>query len=139
MAENKIQKHEQTAPAADSAGDVQNVQRLETETVYAPDVDIFEDNEHFTLMADMPGIDQGSVDVTVENGVLRVEGRAHVEVPEGYELVGQEYGAGKYRRDFTLSDAVDTEGIKARVAQGVLTVTLPKRAQVKTRKVAITS
>ncbi len=139
MAEKKIQKREQQAPATDSAEDVQNLQRLETEAVYAPDVDICEDDEHFTLLADMPGIEPGSVDVTVENGVLRVEGRAHVEVPVGYELVGQEYGAGKYRRDFTLSEAVDTEGIKAKVAHGVLTVTLPKRAQVKTRKVEITS
>lgn len=111
----------------------------ETETVYVPDVDIREDSDSIRLVADMPGVDSESVEVTVENNVLTVEGLARIESPEGYELVGQEYGIGKYRRDFTLSNDVDTEGIKARVRHGILDVTIPKREEVKSKKIEIGS
>ena len=112
-------------------------QAPETDSIYVPDVDICEDNERVRLVADMPGVDQQSVEVTVENNVLTIEGQAHVSGPAGYELVGQEYGVGKYHRDFTLADAMDAEGIKARMQHGVLEVTSPKRDEVKTRKIKI--
>lgn len=118
---------------------VQQVQAPETERICVPDVDISETNEWIRLVADMPGVDQQSVDVSVENNVLTVEGQARVDAPDGHELVGQEYGVGKYRRDFTLSDTVDTEGIRARVRHGVLEVTLPKKEELKTRKIEIES
>jgi HSP20 family molecular chaperone IbpA len=111
----------------------------ETEQVYMPAVDISEDNNTIRLLADMPGTDQKSVDVKVENGVLSVEGKGIAEPVEGYELVGQEYALGKFRRDFTLSDQVDIEGIKAKVKNGVLEVVIPKQETVKTRKIEITS
>lgn len=114
-------------------------QKPQTETIHVPDVDISEDNECFRLVADMPGVDQSSVDVTVEKNVLSVEGWARLDAPKGYELVGREYSMGRYRRDFTLSNAVDSEGIKARVRHGVLEVTIPKREKVKSRKIEIGS
>jgi HSP20 family protein len=69
--------------------------------------------------------------------VLTIEGQANVEAPQGYELAGQEYGVGKYRRDFTLSEAVDPNGIKARVRHGVLELVIPKHERVKTKKIEI--
>jgi len=117
--------------------DIERMQAPETDAVYVPDVDICENNERVLLTADMAGVDEKSVDVTVDSGVLTVEGRAQLDGPAGYKLVGQEYGVGRYRRDFTLSDAVNTEGIKARVRNGVLQVTLPKQEAVKTRKIEI--
>lgn len=128
MAETQVTKKEEQAVQA---------QTSQTEAIYVPNVDISESTECIRLVADMTGVDQKSVDVTIENNVLTVEGHAQVESPEGYELVGQEYGVGKYRRDFTLSNAVDTDGIKARVRHGVLEVTIPKREAAKTRKVEI--
>ncbi|MFC1452089.1 Hsp20/alpha crystallin family protein [Verrucomicrobiota bacterium] len=119
--------------------DVERIQAPGMETTCVPDVDIREDDQCIRLLADMPGADRKSVNVTVENNVLTVEGQADVDAPKGYELVGQEYGVGKYRRDFTLSTAVDVEGIKARVRHGVVAVTIPKREEVKTRKVEIES
>jgi HSP20 family protein len=129
MAETQVAKNE--------GQDMRAAHAHETETTYIPDVDITESNECVHLVADMPGVNQASVDVTVENNVLTIEGQASVQSPEGYELVGQEYGVGKYRRDFTLSNDVDTENIKARVRHGVLEVTIPKREQVKTKKIKI--
>lgn len=128
MTEKQVAKKQEQAVQA---------QTPQTEAIHVPNVDISENNECIRLVAEMTGVDQKSVDVTVENNVLTVEGHAQVKSPEGYELVGQEYGVGKYRRDFTLSNAVDTEGIKARVWHGVLEVTIPKREAAKTRKVEI--
>ena len=112
-------------------------ERVRPGRVFLPAVDIFETPQALVLVADMPGVDRKSVDVTVENNVLTVAGRAHLDAPDGYGLVGQEYGVGKYRRDFTLSNAVDTERIKARVQHGVVEVTIPKREAVKTRSIEI--
>lgn len=117
---------------------MEKIRDPETEATYVPDVDISEDVERVLLVADMPGVDQTSVNVTVENNVLTIEGQARVVKPEGgYELVGQEYGVGRYRRDFTLSDAVSADGVKARMQNGVLEVTIPKREVAKSRKIKI--
>ena len=117
----------------------EKIQTPEMDTIYVPNVDIYEDVEGVRMLAEMPGVDDRSVDITIENNVLTIEGKARLDGPDGYELIGQEYGVGRYRRDFTLSDAVDTEGIKARVRHGVLEVTLPIRQIVKTRKIEITA
>jgi HSP20 family protein len=110
----------------------------ENEPVYAPRVDIREDAERFTVVADMPGVDEKSVEATVQNRVLTIEGWSRPEKPHGHEALGQEFGCGRYRRDFTLPDAVDPARIQARVKHGVLTVTIPKREEVKARKIAVT-
>ena len=110
----------------------------EQEPVYVPRADIREDAERFTVVADMPGVDGKSVEATVQNRVLTLEGWARPEKPQGHELLGQEFGAGRYRRDFTLPEMVDAERIQARVKGGVLTVTIPKREEVKARKIQVT-
>jgi len=137
MADTEVVRREEPFPATSPGPTVQRIQAPETDSIYVPDVDIYEDSERVRLMADMPGVDQTSMNVTVENNVLTIEGQARVDGPQGYELVGQEYGVGKYRREFTLSDAVEVQGIKARMQHGVLEVTIPKREEAKTRKIKI--
>jgi HSP20 family protein len=139
MTDTQIAKREEQAPATSRGPAAQKARTPESDSIYVPDVDIYEDGEHVRLVADMPGVDQGSVNVTIENNVLTIEGQARVSPPEGHALIGQEYGVGKYRRDFTLSDSVGLEGVKARVQQGVLEVTIPKQDAVKTRKIKIES
>ncbi|HAS81225.1 MAG TPA: hypothetical protein DCS43_00735 [Verrucomicrobia bacterium] len=109
----------------------------QTCVTYVPDVDIIEDSERIRLIADLPGVTQSGVDLTVENNMLSISATAAITPPEGYTLAGQEYGVGNYHRDFTLSDAVDVNGIAARVKNGVLEVVIPKREEVKTRKIKI--
>ena len=129
MSETEVAKREETA---------METTRM-SEATYMPDVDIKEDNDSITLTANMPGANRDSVDVTVENNVLTIEAAATVDVPQGYKLVGQEYGVGKYRRDFRLSGNVSPEGIKARMRSGVLHLRIPKREEVKLHKVQIES
>ena len=137
MADTQVVRRDEQSPATSQGQTMLKIGAPETDTIYVPDVDICEDSERVRLVADMPGVDQTSMNVTVENNVLTIEGQARVNGPEGYALVGQEYGVGKYRRDFTLSDAVEVQGIKARMQHGVLEVTIPKREEVKTRKIKI--
>ncbi len=112
-------------------------QTPENEAVFAPRVDIREDAERFTVVADLPGADEKSVEATVQKRVLTIEGWARCEKPQGLEVLGQEFGTGRYRRDFTLPEAVDPERIQARMKNGVLTVTIPKKEEVKARKIQI--
>jgi HSP20 family protein len=109
----------------------------QTLATYVPDVDILEDSERIRLVADIPGASQADVEVTVENNVLTINAAAAVTGPEGCALAGQEYGVGNYHRDFALSDAVSVDGITAKVKHGVLEVVIPKREEVKTRKIKI--
>ena len=110
----------------------------ETEPVYVPRVDVRETAEGFAVVADLPGVDEKSVEATVQNRVLTIEGWTKTEKPQGYEELGREFGAGRFRRDFTLPDAVDPDRIQARVKNGVLTVAIPKKDEVKARKIQVT-
>ena len=110
----------------------------ENEPVYVPRVDVRETAEGFAVVADLPGVDEKSVEATVQNRVLTIEGWTNTEKPQGYEELGREFGAGRFRRDFTLPDAVDPGRIQARVKNGVLTVSIPKKDEVKARKIQVT-
>ena len=110
----------------------------ENEPVYVPRVDVRETAEGFAVVADLPGVDEKSVEATVQNRVLTSEGWTNTEKPQGYEELGREFGAGRFRRDFTLPDAVDPDRIQARVKNGVLTVAIPKKDEVKARKIQVT-
>ncbi len=110
---------------------------VDSEAIYLPDVDISEGADAFRLVADMPGADAASVSATVTNNVLTLEGTAKAEPPADCQLAGQEYALGKYRRDFALSGSVDPSRIKARVRNGVLEVTLPKRETARTKTIPI--
>jgi HSP20 family molecular chaperone IbpA len=112
-------------------------QRPERDVVYIPRADIRETTEHFEVVADMPGVNEKTVEATVQNRVLTIEGWTCPEKPEGYEPLGQEFGCGRYRRDFTLPESVDVNGIQARVKQGVLSVRIPKKEEVKARKIEV--
>ena len=110
----------------------------ENEPVYVPRVDVRENAEAFVVVADLPGADEKSVEATVQKNVLTIEGWTQLEKPQGGEELGREFGAGRFRRDFALPDAVDPERIQARAKNGVLTVTIPKKEEVKARKIQVT-
>jgi hypothetical protein len=73
----------------------------------------------------------------VQKNVLTIEGWTQLAKPQGGEELGREFGAGRFRRDFALPDAVDPERIQARAKNGVLTVTIPKKEEVKARKIQV--
>jgi HSP20 family protein len=105
--------------------------------VYLPPVDILEDGENITLLADLPGTEQHEVDLSMENGVLTIDAKPTMQAPEGYTLAGQEWDYGTFHRRFQISDAVQVDKITATVSNGTLKVTIPKREEVRTRKIEI--
>jgi len=105
--------------------------------VYRPSVQIFESPEAVELVAEVPGADEATTELTLKNDELTV--RASVAVPEqnGSKLVYAEYGTGDYERTFHLSDAIDRQRIEARVKDGVLRVRLPKTDYAQTKKISV--
>lgn len=107
--------------------------------VYSPNVDIFEDDQALTIVADMPGVPSENVTIDLRDDVLSLSGVPSVSVPEKEEYLLREYDTGKYFRQFTLSEVIDQENIKANLNTGVLRVTLPKVGPAKPRKIEITA
>ena len=99
-----------------------------------PPVDIFETDEGLTVVADVPGLDERSLEISVDQGILTIEGKA------GFgsgELLWREYAMDGYWRQFQLPDTFDAGKAKAEVKHGVLTLHLPKAEAAKPRKIAI--
>lgn len=105
--------------------------------VYMPRTDIYETNDAVVLVADMPGVDENAVDITLEKSVLTIKGKTNSAPPEGYKTAYVEYADGDYERAFTLSDEVSREGILAVVKNGVLRLTLPKAGPTKSHKIEV--
>ena len=111
-------------------------ERTRERAAFIPRVDIYEDDERIVILADMPGVDVGSVDITLEDNVVDIDGCVEPDEPEDYRLAYAEYRTGDYRRSFSLSEQVDEENIEATVKNGVLRLDLPKAKPV-TRKVTV--
>lgn len=112
------------------------VERTRERRVVQPRCDIWESEAGVTLVADMPGVDDSSLDVTLENSVLKIEGRTRFEAPEGYTLRFAEFEPVDYERSFVLSRTVDADKISASMKNGRLTVTVPK-AQPAQKRIAV--
>jgi len=117
----------------------QNLETRRSRRVYTPDVDVLERDDEILLIADMPGVDESSVEVTLEKNALRIYGKTDDYAPEDYRLVESEYGTGDYERIFSISDEIDREGIHATVKNGVLRLVLPKAESVKAKKIPVTA
>jgi HSP20 family protein len=105
---------------------------------WAPAVDIYEQEGHIVLKAELPGIDPKDVDIRLENNVLTLRGERKVDNDvqrDSYHRVERAYGS--FTRSFTLPSVVDQEHIKADYKDGVLKVTLPKREEAKPKQITI--
>lgn len=105
---------------------------------YVPDVDIYEDKDALWLRADMPGVRQDGVEVSLENDVLTLEGAVAADAYEGLRPLYTEYNIGSYVRRFSLPRGrFDAERVEANLRNGVLEVRLPKAEQVKPRRIQV--
>jgi len=101
-----------------------------------PDVNIFETKDGYVLEAEMPGVNKDGLEITLEGNEITIVGHRQTEAATG-ELVFRERRLADYRRVFELDPAIDTTKVSAKMEQGVLTLTLPKSARVKPRKIAV--
>ena len=97
----------------------------------------FDGEEGITLLADMPGVSRERLALEVDRDTLTVEGDARIETPEGMEALYADVRSNRYRRSFALSGELDTDAIRASLVDGVLSVHIPKRAEVRPRKIEV--
>lgn len=105
---------------------------------WIPAMDLVEHDDRFVLRADLPGLGEDDVRVEVEDRVLTVAGERkaeHERTQGGYHRVERAYGT--FSRSLTLPEGVDAEAIEASFERGVLEVRIPKPAERKPRRVAI--
>ena len=101
-------------------------------------MDLVETEEHFVLRADLPGLAEGDVNIEVQDGTLAISGERkaeHEEREKGWYRIERSFGS--FHRSLTLPDGVDSDGIDASFANGVLVVRIPKPAERKPRRISI--
>ncbi len=104
---------------------------------YVPPTDVWETEDALTVVMEVPGVAREAVEIELKEDVLRVEARVDPARYDGLQPVHTEYGVGHWARAFALPDGVDRERIEARLEDGVLTLTLPKAAEAKPRRIAL--
>lgn len=105
---------------------------------WSPPVDIEETRDALLFHVELPGFEREMIDINVENNRLTLSGeRKFEEQPEGREYHRVERFYGKFFRTFQLPNTADVEGISANLKNGVLTVSVPKRADAKPRQIEV--
>ena len=110
-----------------------------SEVYRLPKTNISETDKEYVLTIEMPGFEKSDIDVSLENDQLVVTGerQEETEANEKQRLIRREIQSTKFRRSFRLGQSVDRDKIKAKVSNGVLTLTVPKRPEVVGRKISI--
>lgn len=111
----------------------------EQEVFLRPAVDIYEDDKGITLIADLPGVSRDRLNLQLEGETLSIEGEMVVEMPEGMEALYADVKTTRFRRSFTLSRELESDQIHASMKDGVLTLQLPKRAELQPRRIEISA
>lgn len=109
----------------------------EQERTISPAVDIFENNDGISVMADMPGVAKERLNIQIDNDTLTIEGEAEIPMPEGMEALYADVRSTRYRRSFSLSSELDGSKADASLKEGVLTLRIPKREKYQPRKVEV--
>jgi HSP20 family molecular chaperone IbpA len=104
---------------------------------FSPTADIFETDRSLTVVLEMPGAKKENVDVNVDDGILKIDGKIDFSKYEGLRPVYTEYNIGHYTRSFRLSSAIDQTKISAEMKDGVLTVVLPKSERAQPRRIEV--
>src|SRR6478672_3538975 len=106
---------------------------------WIPPVDIEEDKEKLVLTAELPGFKQDQIEIQLEGGVLTIRGERRFEEEKtngkNYHRVERSYG--QFVRSFTLPNNVDRDNVRARFADGLLEIEIPKREEAKPRQIRI--
>jgi HSP20 family protein len=105
--------------------------------VFLPSADIYETTDALNVILELPGVEKSSVDVRVEDGVLKVEGRLDFSKYQGLQPLYTEYNVGHYSRSFRLANTIDPNQIAAELKDGVLSVVLPKVEEAKPRTIQV--
>ncbi|HET9181795.1 MAG TPA: Hsp20/alpha crystallin family protein [Candidatus Angelobacter sp.] len=105
---------------------------------FIPAVNVYEDEHTINIEADLPGIQEKDIDISLENNVLTISGERKLEneeKKENFHRIERSYG--RFTRSFTLPNTIDTENVNAAFDKGVLKITLTKREEAKPKQIKI--
>ena len=123
--------------AAQQKQAVEGQERTRAGRFFMPVVDIQELNDSLKLYADMPGVKQSDVEVTLNGGTLTIVGTVSTEAYQKLSPRYTEYNVGNYFRQFELNEDIDAQRINATMRDGVLELTLPKSERAKPRRIEV--
>ena len=105
---------------------------------HAPRFDLVESEQAYTLHADLPGITEDNLDITVHEGVLSVRGtRSEESVEEGANFLVKERQYGEFQRRLKLPKDANADAVEAKLNAGVLVITIAKKEENKARKIEL--
>lgn len=105
--------------------------------VFMPRADIYETKDALVVLADMPGVDEHAVDISLEKDELSVRGSVKVPSFDNQRLTHEEYAVGDFARSFTIGNDIDRANISATLKNGVLKLVLPKAQKALAQKIAV--
>ena len=101
-------------------------------------MDLYRSGDHFVVHADLPGLDPGSIDVSVDNNTLTIKAQRTGRTADTVDWIASERFTGTYMGQLSLGDGVDADQISATHHNGVLTVSIPVAEKAKPRKIEVT-
>jgi HSP20 family protein len=111
---------------------------LNAETDWSPSVDVSESEDGYEIKADVPGLQRQDIRISFENGLLTLKGEKKQENEvKGKNFHKVERCHGRFERSFRLPDGIKADAIKAKVDNGVLTVSIPKAEEAKPKEIAV--
>ena len=113
------------------------VELRQSEAPIRPPVDIREDKDGIVLCADMPGVSRDRLNLRIDGNNLIIEGQAKLELSDKAKALYADVRSSLYRRSFALSGELETTRIEASLKDGVLTVRIPKRPELRPRKIEV--
>ena len=111
----------------------------EYKRIVRPSIDLYETNEGFVLLTDLPGVRSADLELTVEKKVLTLKGPVNRPSREGFKHVTSDRPVTAFERRFRLSDEIDRDAIEAELSNGVLKLTLKKIAPAQKKTIEIKS
>jgi len=116
----------------------QNGETGAQQSALRPAGDIFEHEHGITLLLDMPGVSRERLEINSDRNTLTVEGEVEISMPEDTEPLHADVRSTHYRRTFSVSgEQLDTDAIEASLRNGVLRIDIPKRAEMRPRRIEV--
>jgi HSP20 family protein len=112
-------------------------ERTEAGKFYSPYTDIYETKDAVIVAMEVPGVAKSDIDVRLDKGQLTITSNVDSKRYDGLEPIYSEYNVGNFVRSFTLSTKIDRDAIAASVADGVLTVRLPKAVEALAKRITV--
>ena len=137
MASNTDLTRRGASAAAQQASGASPQRPQSAEAPIRPPVDIWEDQDGILLCADMPGVSKDRPNLRIDGNNLLAEGQVQLELLENAEALYADVRSSLYRRSFSLSGELEIGKIEASLKDGVLTVRIPKRAELRPRKIEV--